>query len=264
MEIDSARLGIEGHVNDLPGSWKAERKGKQRQRGHDENLRRLAWRPEPTGENEGHRVGLERATLSDGENGPTHTKRKRAPGYHLGKSGKAMNRRDFLGLALAAVAMPTFAKGRSNQPRTLSLHHLHTGERIKVTYRVGNRYQRKVLQTLNGFMRDFRTGEVITLDPRLFDLLYDIDRGLGYPGGPIEIFSAYRSPQTNALLRKASGRVARNSLHMQGKALDIRFSGISTARVCKSALSLNRGGVGFYPKSNFVHIDTGSVRSWRA
>jgi len=174
-----------------------------------------------------------------------------------------MNRRYFLGLALSAVAMPTLARGQSQRPRVLSFHHLHTEEKIRVTYRSGNYYQFDGLRRLNRFMRDFRTGEVVTLDPRLFDLLYDIDRHLGHRG-PIEILSAYRSPRTNAMLSRTSRRVARNSLHMQGKALDIRFPGVSTGRVRDSAISLNRGGVGFYPRSNFVHVDTGSVRHWKA
>jgi uncharacterized protein YcbK (DUF882 family) len=175
-----------------------------------------------------------------------------------------MNRRHFLGLALSAAATPVLAKKRNNQPRFLSLRHLHTDEKIKVAYRIGDHYQRDSLHKLNRFLRDFRTGDVAVIDPELFDLLYDIDRRLGDPGGSIEIVSAYRSPRTNAMLRKTSRRVARNSLHMSGKAVDIRFSSASTRRVRDSAVSLRRGGVGFYPRSDFVHVDTGSVRRWGA
>jgi len=175
-----------------------------------------------------------------------------------------MNRRHFLGLALSAVATPALARKQNNQQRILSLHHLHTDEKIRVAYRIGDRYQRDALHKLNSFLRDFRTGDVAVIDPELFDLLYDIDQRLGYPGGSIEIVSAYRSPRTNAMLRKTSRRVARNSLHMSGKALDIRFSSASTRRVRDSAVSLGRGGVGFYPRSDFVHVDTGSVRRWGA
>jgi uncharacterized protein YcbK (DUF882 family) len=160
--------------------------------------------------------------------------------------------------------MPALAKKQNNEPRILSFHHLHTDEKITVAYRIGDRYQRDALQKLNSFLRDFRTGDVAVIDPKLFDLLYDIDRRLGYPGGSFEIVSAYRSPRTNAMLRKASRRVARNSLHMSGKAIDIRSSGTSTRRVRDSAISLRRGGVGFYPRSDFVHVDTGSVRRWGA
>lgn len=159
--------------------------------------------------------------------------------------------------------MPALARGGGlQQPRILSFHHLHTEERLRVAYRTGSFYQHDELQKLNNFMRDFRTGEVINLDARLFDLLYDIYRNLGRPSGPIEILSAYRSPRTNAKLRKTSRRVARNSLHMQGKALDIRFSGVSARGVRNSARALDRGGVGFYSSSNFVHIDTGPARYW--
>ena len=175
-----------------------------------------------------------------------------------------MNRRNFLGLALSAVATPVLAKKQNNQPRTLSLHHLHTDEKIKVAYRIGDRYQRDALFKLNHFLRDFRTGDVAAIDPKLFDLLYDINKRLGHSDGAFEIVSAYRSPRTNAMLRKTSHRVAKNSLHMSGKALDIRFSSASTRRIRDSALSLRRGGVGFYSRSDFVHVDTGSVRRWGA
>lgn len=175
-----------------------------------------------------------------------------------------MNRRHFLGLALAVAAMPTLARREDRQARILSLHHAHTGEEINVTYRIGDFYQRGALEKLNGFMRDHRTDEVAVIDPKLFDLLYDLDQGLRYSREPIKVLSAYRSPRTNAMLRRSSRRVARNSLHMQAKAVDIRFAGTPARRVRDSAISLGRGGVGFYPRSNFVHIDTGVIRRWVA
>jgi uncharacterized protein YcbK (DUF882 family) len=175
-----------------------------------------------------------------------------------------MNRRHFLGLALSAVATSALARKQNNQQRILSLRHLHTDEKIKVAYRIGDRYQRDALHKLNNFLRDFRTDDVAVMDPKLFDLLYDINRRLGHLDGSFEIVSAYRSPRTNAMLRKTSRGVAKNSLHMSGKALDIRFSSTSTRRIRDSALSLRRGGVGFYPRSDFVHVDTGSVRRWGA
>jgi len=175
-----------------------------------------------------------------------------------------MNRRHFLGLALSAVATPALARKQNNQQRTLSLRHLHTDEKIKVVYRIGDRYQRDALHKLNRFLRDFRTGDVTVMDPKLFDLLYDINRRLGHLDGSFEIVSGYRSARTNAMLRKTSRGVAKNSLHISGKALDIRYSSASTRRIRDSALSLRRGGVGFYPRSDFVHVDTGSVRRWGA
>jgi uncharacterized protein YcbK (DUF882 family) len=175
-----------------------------------------------------------------------------------------MNRRYFLGLALSAAATPVLAKKRNNQERILSFHHLHTEEKLRITYRIGDHYQRNALHKLNTFLRDFRTGDSAVMDPKLFDLLYDIKRGLGDDDGVFEIISAYRSPVTNTMLRRTSRGVARNSLHLRGQALDIRFSGMSTRRIRDSALSLRRGGVGFYPRSDFVHVDTGSVRRWGA
>jgi len=175
-----------------------------------------------------------------------------------------MDRRHFLGLALSVAAMPALAERQSRRPRILSFHHRHTGEKVEVVYRISDFYQRDGLQTLNNFMRDFRTDDVVAVDPRLFDLLYDLKQRLDHPRRPIEVLSAYRSPRTNAMLRRTSRRVARNSLHMQGKAVDIRFPGISARWVRDSAISLSQGGVGFYPSSGFVHVDTGTVRRWIA
>jgi uncharacterized protein YcbK (DUF882 family) len=182
-----------------------------------------------------------------------------------------MNRRYFLGAGLALASAPLMAKGTSiarlkgsNRTRTLSLHHLHTDERLTLTYRVGDHYQRSALQRLNQFLRDFRTGDSIAIDPRLFDLLYDVKGRLGHDDGVFEIVSGYRSPYTNAKLRKTSSGVARKSLHMTGKAIDIRLSEMPTRSIRDAAVSLSRGGVGYYPKSDFVHLDTGRVRRWGA
>lgn len=176
-----------------------------------------------------------------------------------------MNRRHFLGLALSAVATPAFAKNKKNDhARILTLRHLHTDEKVRVAYRIGDHYQRDALHKLDKFLRDHRTDETAAMDPKLFDLLYDLQTRAGEPHGEFEIFSAYRSPQTNAMLRRTSRRVARRSLHMSGKALDIRLCGCSNRKVRDSAIALSRGGVGYYPRSSFVHLDTGPVRAWRA
>jgi len=175
-----------------------------------------------------------------------------------------MNRRHFLGLALSAAVSPALATKQNNQPRILSFRHLHTDEKIKIAYRVGDRYQRDALHRLNHFLRDFHTGDTTAIDPQLFDLLYDIKRRLGHPDGSFEILSAYRSPGTNAKLRKTSRGVAKRSLHMLGQAVDIRLEGVSTRRVRDSALALHRGGVGYYARSDFLHVDTGTVRRWGA
>ncbi|QIK37511.1 DUF882 domain-containing protein [Caldichromatium japonicum] len=182
-----------------------------------------------------------------------------------------MNRRYFLGSILSAAAAPAAAfpfftsrrpPAAVQRPRFLSFHHLHTDEAVTLAYRVGDAYQPAALQRLNYLFRDHRTGEVRTIDPRLFDLLYDLKVYLGDPDARFEIISAYRSPATNAQLRKTSSGVARNSLHLRGQAVDVRLPDLSTRRLCEAALELGRGGVGYYRRSDFVHLDTGEVRSW--
>lgn len=179
-------------------------------------------------------------------------------------SGGNMNRRYFLGAALYAAAAPALAKKNAEKPRVLSLHHLHTDERLSVTYRIGDRYQRSALGKLNHFLRDFRTGDSVAIDPQLFDLLYDVQCCLGDTSARYEVLSAYRSPQTNAMLRSSGRGVARNSLHLSGRAMDVRFPDLPTQRIRDAALRMGRGGVGYYPRSDFVHLDTGSVRRWGA
>jgi uncharacterized protein YcbK (DUF882 family) len=175
-----------------------------------------------------------------------------------------MNRRYFLGLSLSTMAAPVLARKPAEPPRALSLHHLHTDEKISVVYREGDHYKRSALQQLNYFLRDFRTGTTMPMDPQLFDLLHDVKTSLGDPHARYEIQSAYRSPQTNAMLRAEGHGVARNSMHLYGQALDIRFPDLGISHIRDAALSLGRGGVGYYPSSNFVHVDTGNVRTWRA
>ncbi len=181
-----------------------------------------------------------------------------------------MNRRYFLGVGLGAglavASAPVWAR-RSRvvtEVRTLSLHHLHTDERLSVAYRIGDNYQRSALGRLNYFLRDFRTGDEAAIDPQLFDLLYDVKRRLGHEDGTFEIISGYRSPRTNTMLRRASSGVARQSLHMVGQAIDVRLTEMPTRNIRDVALILSRGGVGYYPRSDFVHLDTGRVRRWGA
>lgn len=175
-----------------------------------------------------------------------------------------MNRRIFLGAALAVATAPAFARRNLDQPRSLAFHHLHTDERLTLTYRKGDHYQRSSLARLNQFLRDFRTGEVTTIDPKLFDLLFDIKQTLGQDDAVFEIVSGYRSPKTNAMLRRTPSGVAKRSLHMSGKAIDIRASDLPTRSIRNAALRLAQGGVGYYSRSDFVHLDTGTVRQWGA
>ncbi|MCF7971254.1 MAG: DUF882 domain-containing protein [Methylococcaceae bacterium] len=145
--------------------------------------------------------------------------------------------------------------------KDLSLHNLHTEEKIALSYFENGKYVTEALRDISYLLRDFRTDDVLAMDPRLIDLLYDLKGVLGTEQ-PFQIISGYRSPKTNASLHKKSKGVAKKSLHMQGKAIDLRIEGVDSKVIQAAAMSLGRGGVGYYPHSNFVHIDTGSVRSW--
>ncbi len=145
--------------------------------------------------------------------------------------------------------------------RTLSFYHTHTSEELTVTYYTDASYVADALADLNHFLRDFRTGGEVEMDPPLFDILFDIQQTVGSTGS-FHVISAYRSPETNARLRKRSSSVARNSQHLKGKAIDVRLPGLETAQLRDIALELKRGGVGYYRKSDFVHVDTGRIRRW--
>jgi uncharacterized protein YcbK (DUF882 family) len=144
----------------------------------------------------------------------------------------------------------------------LLLFNLHTNERIDIVYRRGDTYLADSVEELDRFLRDHRTGDVIALDSRLFDLLSDLTVALGRLGTEIDIVCGYRTPSTNEYLRSTGHGVAKHSQHILGKAIDIRIPGVSTARLRDAALDLHRGGVGYYPQSQFVHVDVGPVRRW--
>ena len=173
------------------------------------------------------------------------------------------NRRQILtaGLALPALSIPTLGYSASGVSRHLAFYHTHTGEALEVVYREGNDYLPNALESIDGFLRDFRTGEAYPIDPTLLDQLHDIQQALG-TRSRYEIISGYRSPKTNNMLRGKSNAVAKRSLHMQGRALDVRLTDVPTDKLRAAALELKSGGVGYYPKSKFVHIDTGRVRRW--
>lgn len=145
--------------------------------------------------------------------------------------------------------------------RALSFHNLHTGEKLKVTYWADGHHIPDALAEVNHVLRDFRTGEVWPIDVRLLDLLHRVRQALDTQE-PFHIISGYRSPATNKSLRKNGGGVAKRSLHMQGKAIDVRVPGRQLRTLHKAAVALKAGGVGKYPKSGFVHIDVGRVRYW--
>jgi len=146
--------------------------------------------------------------------------------------------------------------------RTLALDHTHTRERLSVVYAVGEQYMPDALSTLNHFLRDHYSGEVGLIDPQLFDLLHRVRTELG-ASQSFQVISGYRCPTTNETLRTTrGGGVARRSLHMDGKAIDIRLPGVPLSELRDAAQSLRAGGVGYYPREQFVHLDTGRVRSW--
>jgi uncharacterized protein YcbK (DUF882 family) len=146
--------------------------------------------------------------------------------------------------------------------RGLALVHTHTHEKIDLVYADGERYLPEALGSLNRFLRDHYTGDVGLMDPQIFDLLHRVQQVLGSRRA-FEVISGYRCPATNTHLRQTrSGGVARHSLHMEGRAIDVRLPGVPLADLHQAALSLRAGGVGFYSREQFVHLDTGRVRNW--
>jgi len=157
--------------------------------------------------------------------------------------------------------LPKVLFAETGAPRTLNFLHTHTSERLAVEYFSGGQYLPDALTEVNRFLRDFRTGDVHAIEPGLLDLLHQLAGTTG-ASRPFQVISGYRSPATNAMLRAHSEGVASGSLHMQGQAIDIRLADVPLAKLHAGALSLKRGGVGYYPASNFVHVDTGRVRRW--
>lgn len=147
------------------------------------------------------------------------------------------------------------------EQRSLSFYHTHTKKTLKVTYAVGGEYVESALVEINDFLADFRSGDAIVMDPELLDLIYDVRASLD-SNGTFEVISAYRSPKTNEMLRKASSGVAKKSQHLFGKAIDVRLRNVATRDLRDAAIKIRRGGVGYYEKSDFVHLDTGRVRRW--
>ncbi len=175
----------------------------------------------------------------------------------------AMPRRRFLEGATAAVITATlsFPALAHVRERRLTLQHLHTGEKLRATYFADGRYIEEELRAIDYVLRDWRTGEVKHIDPGLLDLLFLLGMKLE-TSAPYHVIGGYRSKKTNEMLRRMGRGAAKKSLHIQGKAIDFRVPGRRLALVRKAAVSLRGGGVGYYPRSNFVHIDTGRVRYW--
>jgi uncharacterized protein YcbK (DUF882 family) len=178
------------------------------------------------------------------------------------------NRRDFLRAGLTAtalLALPGWARAALPSRRdvkTLSFHHLHTGESLReIPFWERGALLPDALAEINHLLRDFRTGDVAEMDAGLLHILAELQEQAG-SRRPFHIISAYRSPKTNAMLHAKSSGVAKGSLHTRAMALDIRLPGTPLATLREIALSLQTGGVGYYPKSDFVHVDTGRVRWW--
>jgi len=175
---------------------------------------------------------------------------------------RRVNLRRVIRMALLAsgVLLPLNSMSSLDE-RKLSFYHTHTQKTLEVTYAVGGVYVESALEEINNFLADFRTGDVKVMDPELLDIMYDVRTSLG-GNGTFEIISAYRSPKTNQMLRDAGKGVAKKSQHLLGKAIDIRLRNVASNELRDAALRMKRGGVGYYEKSNFVHIDTGRVRHW--
>ena len=175
-----------------------------------------------------------------------------------------LSRRRFVATLAAAVpilAFPGLAHAATSGPRELRFVHTHTGERLDIEYRGVEGYLTDALATVNHFLRDFRTGDVHPIDPGLLDLLHGLT-GVTGTTSPFQVISGYRSPATNQQLRQHSEGVAAHSLHMVGQAIDIRLADVPLPKLRAAALVSRRGGVGYYPASNFVHVDTGRIRTW--
>ena len=169
-----------------------------------------------------------------------------------------------LGAAVIALTLSTTSLQNvvaNGDTRTISMFHTHTKDSITVTFKTNGRYDEAGLAKLNTFLRDSRNHKETKMNPHLFDILWEVNRDTGGTQ-PIQIISAYRSPETNAMLRSRSSGVAEFSQHMRGNAIDFRIPGVATADLRAAGLRLQRGGVGFYPGSDFVHMDTSTIRHW--
>jgi uncharacterized protein YcbK (DUF882 family) len=159
------------------------------------------------------------------------------------------------------------AAGTEREPgveaiRRLTLKNLHTPEVLDVVYRRGDDYVPEALAQVEVLLRDYRTGDCHPIDPHLLDILYEVAQRVAVD--PVfSVISGYRSQQTNAMLHERSASVASHSLHMEGRAIDVRLTSVNCADLADKALQMQRGGVGYYRQSDFVHLDTGRVRTWR-
>ena len=178
-----------------------------------------------------------------------------------------LSRRGFLtsvaGMAMTLAAPGAIAKAApvSVRDRELSFYNTHTGEKISAAFWSDGKYLDDGIEEISWLMRDHRAGLASPMDPKLLDLLHQLQAKVGHQG-EFQVISGYRSPETNEMLNKRSSGVAKRSYHMLGQAIDVRMSGFDTRQLHKAAISLKGGGVGYYSSSNFVHLDVGRVRHW--
>jgi uncharacterized protein YcbK (DUF882 family) len=184
------------------------------------------------------------------------------PGAVLTRLPRRQAIKAIAGAAAAAVVWPSrvLAAGL-REPRVVELVHTHTHEQLELTVPASGAHASDGLAALNRFLRDHRTGDIHPIDPGLLDILADLHAAFG-ASGPFHVISGYRSPRTNAMLRGRSRGVAAGSLHVEGRAVDVRLQGTDSAVLRDAAISLRRGGVGYYASSDFVHLDTGRFRTW--
>jgi len=177
----------------------------------------------------------------------------------------AAQKRALLGVALVVLAVVSAVTPprdvRAADARQLSFYHTHTRLNLDIVYYENGEYVESAMDEINRFLKDFRTGDVAEMDPKLLDILYDVRNELG-SDETFEVISAYRSPKTNQMLRSNSTGVAKNSQHLLGNAIDVRLRGVPIEKLRDTALEMKRGGVGFYKQSDFVHMDTARVRYW--
>lgn len=164
-------------------------------------------------------------------------------------------------LTLSNTTVANAAAGMTSSGKTLALEHVHTGDKLKLTYFEDGHYVEGALQEISYLLRDYHTDDIHPIDPALLDQLYDLKLMLRIDK-PFYVSSGYRSPHTNLKLRKRRCRTAKHSLHMQGRAIDFHVGGLETHKIRNAALALRRGGVGYYKRADFVHLDTGDFRSW--
>lgn len=181
-----------------------------------------------------------------------------------------LNRRSFFKASLlSALVLGCSTTGYAQQmieqkfpPATLSLYNIHTDEKLTTTYRTPEGlYNVEALKSINWILRCHYNNEVADMDIRVLDFLNMVDNRVG-GDNVIHIISGYRSPEYNQLLRRESSGVAKNSLHIEGKAIDIAIPGVNLSSLRRTAMALNQGGVGYYPETGFIHIDSGELRSW--